>query len=187
MPVLIKVNEAIALRRRVYFDIRNTDGISIIDTEDGQQPQRSTNGAAWTNSGIGVLHLIGNGRYYADLDQVTVNSVGSRIETRYKGASTVDTPGDCVQVVGFDPTEPLNATGQGNNTVIFTEKDINENPIQFVDIWVTTDEVGSNIIAGVLETNRDGQVTFQLDVGSYYLWRRHQSYSFVNPKYFTVT
>lgn len=39
------------------------------------------------------------------------------------------------------------------------------------DVWVTTDAAGANVIAGTLQTNSAGIVTFMLDVGlTYYLW-----------------
>lgn len=188
MPALIQVNESNALRRRVFFDIRGTDGISPVNSEDGEQPQVSVSGTdIWTNVGIGALTFVGFGRYFAILDQATLASVGVRISTRYKGSLTVETPGDDVQVVGFDPAEPLNVSGDGTSSMSFTIEDVNNNPIQFASAWVTTDEAGSNIIAGVLTTNADGQVTFQLYPGNYYLWRQHPNYNIINPQYFTVT
>ena len=41
--------------------------------EAGGQPQISVNSGAWTNTGIGVLVAIGNGRYSAPLTQAAVN------------------------------------------------------------------------------------------------------------------
>lgn len=43
-------------------------------SEAGGQPQISTDGVVWTNTGIGTLTAIGNGRYYADLTQAAVLS-----------------------------------------------------------------------------------------------------------------
>ena len=103
---LIHANEATAAQRRVYFDLRDaTDGITAETGEAGGQPQISTNGAAWTNTGIGTLTHIGSGRYYADLTQAAVATAGDLIETRYKSAATAESPGDSVQVTVLDLTD----------------------------------------------------------------------------------
>ena len=106
MARLMLANQATAAKRRVYFDCRDaTDGLTPETGEAGGQPQISTNGAAWTSTGIGVLVAIGNGRYYAELTQAAVATAGDVIETRYKSANTAETPGDSVQVVAFNPDD----------------------------------------------------------------------------------
>lgn len=106
MSLLIKANESSAARRRVYFDCRDaTDGITPETGEAGGQPQVATNGGAWTDTGLGTLAAIGNGRYYAELTQAAVATAGDVIECRYKSANTAETPGDSVQVVAFDPAD----------------------------------------------------------------------------------
>lgn len=100
---IIKPNEPIAIRRRMFFDIRSIDGVTPANGEAGLQPQISVNCAAWTNAGIGTLALIGNGRYFADItaDQLTVGNV---ILARYKGSATAETPGnESFFVVNYDP------------------------------------------------------------------------------------
>lgn len=114
MARLVLANQATAAKRRVYFDCRDvTDGITAETGEAGGQPQVSSDGGAWTNTGIGTLTAIGNGRYYADLTQTLVATAGTVIETRYKSANTAETPGDSVQVVAFDPDD-ANALGLGS-------------------------------------------------------------------------
>lgn len=109
MARLMLANQATAAKRRVYFDLRDaTDGITAETGEAGGQPQISTNGGAWTNTGIGTLVAIGNGRYYAELTQAAVQTAGDVIETRFKSANTAESPGDSVQVVAFDPDNASN-------------------------------------------------------------------------------
>jgi hypothetical protein len=88
---------------QLYFAVVQTDGISPALDEAGGQPQISTNGTAWTNSGIGVLVAIGNGRYYAALSASAVLNPGDEIETRYASVNTAEIPGDSVTVVSYDP------------------------------------------------------------------------------------
>jgi hypothetical protein len=107
MPKLVLANTSTAAYRRVYFDLRGSDGLTAATGEAAGQPQISTNGAAWTATGIGTLTAIGNGRYYADLTQTAVLTAGSMIETRYKSAGTIECPGDSVHVVAFDPHDSV--------------------------------------------------------------------------------
>ena len=105
---LIRANQSTASRRRVYFHLVDaTDGITPETGEAAGQPQISTNGGAWTNTGIGTLSAIGSGRYYADLTQAAVGTAGDVIETRYKSAATAECPGDSVQVVAFNPDDAV--------------------------------------------------------------------------------
>lgn len=104
MPLLMLANDATATRRRVYFQLVDaTDYVTPETGEAGGQPQISVDGGSWTNTGIGVLVDIGNGRYYAVLTQTIIMAAGTNIQTRYKSANTAECPGDSVQVVGFDP------------------------------------------------------------------------------------
>ena len=91
--------------RRLFFDLRQTDGLTPATGEAGGQPQVSFNGAAWENAGIGTLVHIGNGRYYAELTEPFVQQGAGQVESRYKSANTVESPGDSAQIVLFDPND----------------------------------------------------------------------------------
>lgn len=106
MPRLVLAHQPESIKRRVYFDLRAVDGLTPVTSEEGGQPQISINGSAWTSDGIGTLVAIGHGRYYAELAQAVLAHAGDVIHTRYKGAQTVETPGDSLQVVAFDPDDP---------------------------------------------------------------------------------
>jgi hypothetical protein len=60
-------------------------------------------------------------------------------------------------------------------------------PVDGAAVWVTTDSDGLNTIAGTLYTNALGQVTFMLEVGTYYAWAQRAGINFTNPTEFTVT
>lgn len=96
-------NEPTPARRRIYFDIRQPDGLAPALGEAGGQPQLSTNGTLWTDTGIGTLVAIGQGRYYAELAASAVASAGDRLLTRYRSAATAESAGDDVQVLSIDP------------------------------------------------------------------------------------
>jgi len=58
-------------------------------------------------------------------------------------------------------------------------------PIDGVEVWVSTDAAGVNVIASG-HTNSSGIVNFMLDAGTYYFWRKRSGYNFTNPDIETV-
>ena len=99
----VRQNEAVAAQRRVYFDIRQTDGTTAAAAETSGQPMISINAGAWTSSGIGALAAIipsSKGRYYADLSVATVSgaSIGDIIESTFKSANTIECAGDTIVI-----------------------------------------------------------------------------------------
>lgn len=79
------------------------------------------------------------------------------------------------------------AVGSGALECTWTQKDSEEQPIDNVAVWITTDEAGTNVIAGTLYTDANGQVTFMLDAGTYYVWRELAGYNFTNPQEWSVS
>lgn len=77
--------------------------------------------------------------------------------------------------------------GEGSTTTTLTIKDSGNTPIGNVDVWVTTDSAGANVVAGTRQTNASGQVVFDLDAGTYYRWAQKSGVNFTNPSSFTVT
>lgn len=101
---LVKVNETSAAKRRVFFQITGTDGVTPALGEATGQPQICTNGiGGFVDAGIGTLTHIGSGRYYAELTTGAVDTIGDELETRYKSGSTAESVGDSVIVVAYDP------------------------------------------------------------------------------------
>lgn len=74
----------------------------------------------------------------------------------------------------------LASLGSGATSKTYTLTDDDAQPIPDADIWVTTDEAGSNVIASG-KTDQNGQVTFYLDSGTVYIWRQKSGWNFDNP------
>jgi hypothetical protein len=72
--------------------------------------------------------------------------------------------------------------GSGALSCTWTQKDDGDVPMDNVQVWITTDEAGANVVAGALLTNANGEVTFMLDAGTYYVWRERGGYNFSNPQ-----
>jgi hypothetical protein len=78
--------------------------------------------------------------------------------------------------------------GAGAGAVAFAVTvNVGGNPADGVEVWVTTDSAGTNVIAGTLVTDAFGHVTFMLDVGTYYLWKQKSEVNFTNPETIIVT
>ena len=120
MADLVKLNEATATKRRLYWYLVDaTDGLSAETGEAAGQPQISTNGGAFTNTGIGTLTHMGNGQYYADVTQAACNgTVGDRILGRYKSAETAEAPSlNSLIITAHDAHADVATTGADADTL----------------------------------------------------------------------
>jgi hypothetical protein len=102
----------------------------------------------------------------------------------YTGATTLD-----VDYALMDHPFAVSGTaGSGSLTWTYTVTDEDTGvPIADVDVWVTTDEAGTNVIASG-KTNQAGQVTFYLDAGTVYVWKQKSGYNpTTNPDTETVS
>ena len=71
----------------------------------------------------------------------------------------------------------------GTGAITFTYRVENSqtgDPVADVDVWVTTDAAGDNVIAND-KTDQNGNVTFYLDAGTVYVWRQKSGWNFTNP------
>ncbi len=75
------------------------------------------------------------------------------------GATSRTITGGTVTTVG-------SGTGADEVTLTFTKE--GSVPIADADVWITSDAGGDNVVAGTLQTDSSGQVTFLLDAGSTY-------------------
>ena len=76
----------------------------------------------------------------------------------------------------------------GSGSRLYTETvTVDSVPVQDVDAWVTTDDEGTVVVAGTLKTDVNGQVTFALDPGTYYIWLQKDGLCFSNPTTVTVS
>lgn len=77
--------------------------------------------------------------------------------------------------------------GSGSITWTYTLTDDDTgDPIAGAEIWASTDSGGTNMVAyGV--TDSSGVVTFYLDAGTIYIWRKMAGYSFNDPDTETVS
>lgn len=99
------------------------------------------------------------------------------------GFSTFDPAADVVaHVTLVDTTTNLTygIAGSGPIEWLYNLKLANNDPIADVDVWVTTDADGTNVVASG-RTDEYGNVTFYLDAGTVYVWAVKSGFNFVTP------
>jgi hypothetical protein len=77
----------------------------------------------------------------------------------------------------------LAQAGSGTGAITWTytlTRSDNGLPIADAEVWVTTDLAGVNVIASG-RTDQNGVLTFRLDAGPVYVWRKKTGFNFVNP------
>ncbi len=60
------------------------------------------------------------------------------------------------------------------------------NPLEGATVWLTSDEAGENTVASGT-TDAFGNVTFYLDAGTYWAWKKLAGYKFTNPEEMAVS
>ena len=79
------------------------------------------------------------------------------------------------------------AAGAGGISFTYTlTSSVDASPIPDADVWVTSDAQGNTVLASG-QTDSNGQVTFQLDAGTVYVWRQKAGWNFTNPDEETVS
>jgi len=82
-------------------------------------------------------------------------------------------------------TIPSIAAG-GTSTII--ECQVGGSPVDGVEVWMTTDEAGANVVHGTFVSNAFGLADFgAIDSGTYFVWRQLAGYNFENPEEITVS
>ena len=94
--------------------------------------------------------------------------------------TTIDTVVDAIKL----KTDTLGGAGAITWTYTLTDS-VTGLPIAGAEVWISTDSAGANIIASGT-TDDDGVVTFYLDAGVVYVWRKRSGYNFDNPDQETV-
>ncbi len=71
--------------------------------------------------------------------------------------------------------------GSGALVVTITVKTAGGDPLDGVEVWITSDSAGDNVVAGTVCTDAAGLATFMLDAGTYFVWKQLAGFDFTNP------
>jgi hypothetical protein len=166
---------------------------AIYVTQDGGA-QASADGAAthegngqWTFSltddemdadAIAVL-ITCTDAYPVHMTLKTTDAV-STVENIYTTVTNIETTVNNIETV----IEGM--TGPGADTVTMTIT-ADGDAVPDADVWITSDAAGDTTVAGVSQTNSDGEVAFLLDDGNtYYLWMQRDGFNSIQGQLFTA-
>lgn len=138
-------------------------------------------------TGSMIKRIAGNaGRYVKKVAITAANGFENKKTYTIEIEATVD--GDTGGIsYSFAVYNQLGGATAGAVEWTYTLTDANTAlPIEGAEIWVTTDEDGDNVVASGT-TDNFGIVTFYLDAGDYYVWRKRAGYNFDNPDVETVS
>lgn len=122
----------------------------------------------------------------ADTNELQTNQ-GNWLTADVSGLAQTGADGDTLETLSDQIDLLSSAAGSGAIAYSITVEDENNDPIDGVEVWITTDSAGSNVIAGTLATDAMGLATFMLDAGTYYIWRQASGFNFTNPVAITVS
>jgi hypothetical protein len=105
-----------------------------------------------------------------------LDTIASAISHASHGLSNLK---DLIDAVQTSVDAISGGTGSISWPYTLTEE-VSGNPIPDASVWVTSDIAGANVLASGT-TNASGVVTFNLNPGTVYVWRRKSGYNFVNP------
>jgi len=149
----------------------NTGGGTFSELTDSLEAVRDNEGTA----GAGLTAL-GDTRI-ANLDAAVSTRLASSGYTAPPSASAINTTLSAAHGSGTWG----GASGSGAVEFVYTVTNaVGGLPIAQTFVWVTTDDGGDNIV-GSGYTDDFGDVTFYLDPGTFYFWRKKSGYNFTNP------
>lgn len=118
----------------------------------------------------------------------TVGEIDAKLTSEHGAGSWL--AGTAAPTVGEIDTELSSSHGSGawgaagggaiNWTYTLISSVVPYEPIPDCEVWLTSDEAGLNIVVSGF-TNAAGEVTFDIDAGTYYVWRRKTGWNFDNP------
>ncbi len=192
------INNTTPGQAAIYIGANNA---TVIEYEDTDQSF-----AASFNPEIGYA-LVGGARLTVNVQTIVANAIGSdqlaasaitEIQTGLATSSQVNAVGviaatiegnmatdakqdqilDAISGIGGGP-----APGAVDHELTV---ELNGSPEDGVAVWVTTDQQGTDVIAGTKYTDGNGKVEFLLDPGVYYAWCQKNRVKFTNPTSFEV-
>jgi len=156
-------------------DTLEDDGGTYRFTQNALEQAPSAGDATAANQTTIITHL-------TDLKGTGfVKDTDSMVDLGHTGAD-----GDTLEDLSDQLDNISTTAGAGAVTWTVTIEDGNSDPVNDADVWVTSDQAGTNVLASG-ETDSSGQVTFYLDTGTVYMWVQKPGYDFTNPTTVTVT
>ena len=160
-----------ALTDKVGFALTTAEKAAIID-------------AAWDELIADHLGAGSTGKELSEATAPTVEEVADQVWDELQSGHT--NAGSFGKYLDTE-VSGVGGVGSGALSCTWTQKDSEGNPMDNVQVWITTDEAGANVVAGTRLTDASGEVSFMLDEGTYYVWREKGGFNFDNPQSWAVS
>jgi hypothetical protein len=169
-------------------DAPNGDAITVIQSGLALQSTALSN-ATWTSTKASYLDAAITSR--AAAATALSNVTWSDTKAGYLDAAVSGSIGSTISAsdVWTYANRTLTSVGLGAGAIEWTytlTSSITGLPIADVDVWITSDSNGANVLASG-RTDAYGVVTFYLDAGTIYVWSQKSGWNFTNPDTETVT
>ena len=162
------------LPANVYDSLFSTDKLQVdvtqVEGSDATDQLKSVADTALSDQNLDHLMKTGD----ATLTNIVADST-ALAHLMAIGADISDFDGSTDSLEALSDRAVTAGGGSETYTYAVTDSDT-ALPIEGVNVWISTDQAGSNVIAGTLTTNASGEAVFYLDDGSYYLWRQKSGY-----------
>jgi hypothetical protein len=165
---------------RVTFPIWDSDGDLVTDPA-GLDSEVSKDGAGFADCVNEAVQIAtSSGVCYLDLtaEEMAADTVAVVVKT-----STADAKSTVIVLYPADSADiPVTVEGSGAALKTIRIRDTEGNPAIGAEVWLTSDEAGANVIAGVAVTDDAGEVNFLVDVGTtYWVWAKSADVAIDNP------
>lgn len=142
--------------------------------------------ANWATYATTMSEQSTTGFYAGTFPVVAAGEYSVSIRRKMSGSVATTDPVYGAGQIAWGGTAVIVPTGSGSGAFQYTiTVQVSGVPKDNVTVWVTTDNLGVNVIASG-QTDSNGNVTFQLDAGNYYAWCELGGDAFPNPTAITV-
>lgn len=87
--------------------------------------------------------------------------------------------------INYLSIDDLDGPGASPNELTFQSQGL---PLVGASVWLSSDALGVDVVAGTEETNSEGKVVFLLSVGvTYYVWMQKSGYNDILGEAFVAT
>ncbi len=172
-PTLTAIRNAVSEDHGIGSYADTTDFTSTDRTNLGAIKTKTDNLPADTDADLTVID--------GNVDTINTNTAAIKTKTDFLPSATAGAASG-VSIVGsqMDLVDAPNATaitaiqaghdtvGSGADSVTLNFIDDASDPVENMQVWISTDAAGTNVIAGTRLTDSNGNITFLLDAGNTY-------------------
>lgn len=162
---------AIAAAQSDLDTITGSDGVTLATTQGNYAPAKAGDAMGISDDAITS----------AKFDESTAFPLASA-DSGSTQVARVGADGDTLETIS-DQLDAVGTVGPGNYEVTLTIRTTGGTAVSGVGVWLNTSNDRSVAVAGTRYTNANGQVTFNLEYTTYYIFCNLSGYTFANSSF----